>query len=79
MYKTNIDFIEEINLKQNSWKATSYEFLNNMKISELIKMAGGKKSRIYGAKPKPAIVDEETRAIADLLPDNFGLIFLNYF
>ena len=72
MYKTNFEHIEEINSKQKRWKATSYDFLNTMKISDLIKMAGGKKSRIHGPKPRPAPVDEETSKMASVLPDSFG-------
>ena len=38
LYKTNYNFIDEINKKQNSWQAAAYEFLEGMKISDLIKM-----------------------------------------
>lgn len=46
LYQTDREFVEKINGKQSSWTATHYDFLNQMKISDLIKMAGGKKSRI---------------------------------
>jgi hypothetical protein len=79
MFKTNFDHIEEINSKQKVWKATSYDFLNEMKISDLIRMAGGKKSRIYGPKPTPAPVDEETTKMVAELPDSFGWLALRIF
>jgi hypothetical protein len=41
-----VDFVNEINAKQSSWKARHYEFLENMKITDLVRMAGGKKSKI---------------------------------
>ena len=43
-----------------------------MKISDMIKMAGGKKSKIFGAKPKPAPVSDEVRKLASELPTQFG-------
>jgi cathepsin C len=70
MYKTNFDFIEEINSKQSSWKATSYDFLNDMKMSDLIKLAGGKKSKIF-EKPTPSPVDELTFELASEMPESF--------
>lgn len=45
-YKTDFDYIQRLNAKQTSWKAKHYDFLNEMKIDDLIKMAGGKKSKI---------------------------------
>lgn len=45
IYKKNLDFIEKINSQQNSWTATHYEFMQTMTIGDLVKMAGGKKSR----------------------------------
>ena len=47
-YAANFDFINKINSVQSSWKATNYEFMEGKKISDLVRMAGGKKSRIYG-------------------------------
>lgn len=46
LYSTNFDHIDQINSVQSSWKAGHYEFMNKMTISDLIKMAGGKKSKI---------------------------------
>ena len=75
LYKTNPIFIDEINRKQSGWRAKAYDFLNSMTISDLVKMAGGKKSKIYGAKPKPAPISDETRQTASELPSAFGTIF----
>ena len=45
LYKKNSKFVEEINNKQKSWKATHYEFMEKYTISDLVRMCGGKKSR----------------------------------
>ena len=45
-YVKNSKFVEEINEKQESWVATHYDFMTDLKISDLVRMAGGKKSKI---------------------------------
>jgi hypothetical protein len=45
-YQTDKDYVNRINKIQSSWKATHYDFLNKLTVGELIKMAGGKKSRL---------------------------------
>ena len=45
-YKKNSDFLEKINSKQSSWTATHYDFMTKMTIKSLIRMAGGKNSRM---------------------------------
>ncbi|CAF0785362.1 unnamed protein product [Brachionus calyciflorus] len=70
LYQTDKDHIEKINSIQSSWTATHYDFLNEMKISDLIKMAGGKKSNII-SRPKPSPIDKETQILASKLPDEF--------
>ena len=70
LYKKNSDLVQQINKAQSSWAATHYEIFEGKKISELVKMAGGKKSLILG-KPKPAPVDEKTLELASKLPDSF--------
>jgi hypothetical protein len=47
-YKSNPHFVKNINNKQTSWTAKHYEYMNSMTIADLIKMAGGKKSKILG-------------------------------
>ena len=45
LFKRNDQFVNEINAKQNKWNARHYEFMEKYTISDIIKMAGGKKSR----------------------------------
>jgi 2-polyprenyl-3-methyl-5-hydroxy-6-metoxy-1,4-benzoquinol methylase len=44
-FKRNQNFIREINAKQSSWQATHYSQSEKYTINEMIRMAGGKKSR----------------------------------
>lgn len=70
IYSKNLNFVNKINSHQSSWTAKHYDFMENMKITDLVRMAGGKNSKIIN-KPKPAPTDEATRKLADSLPDNF--------
>jgi cathepsin C len=45
-FKTNIEFVNKINIHQSSWTARNYDFLEGKSIEDLIRMAGGKKSKI---------------------------------
>lgn len=69
-YVKNSKFVEEINEKQESWVATHYDFMTDLKISDLVRMAGGKKSKIED-KPVPAPIDTKTKKLADSLPTSF--------
>lgn len=70
LYKPNLDFIERINMKQKSWQATHYEFLEQMTIKQIVRMAGGEKSKGF-AKPRPAKVSPEVATMAKQLPESF--------
>ena len=48
LYQKNLDFVESINNRQNSWTATHYPFMEQMTIADLVNRAGGKKSAIIG-------------------------------
>lgn len=45
-YRYNSTFVSEINKYQSSWKAAKYPEYNNMEIEDLIRRAGGRKSKI---------------------------------
>lgn len=69
-YRANTSFIDEINHHQKSWRAVQYEEFEGMDLEDMIKMAGGRKSRVPNIpKPKPATHDE-IRA-AQNLPESF--------
>ena len=70
LYEKNLEFVAQINSVQKSWVATHYDFLEGKKVSELVNMAGGKKSIILG-KPKPAPADKRTLELAAQLPESF--------
>jgi cathepsin C len=44
-YKTNTNFIDQINSAQSLWTAKSYDHMNKMTIMDVIRRAGGKNSR----------------------------------
>lgn len=69
-FRTNYDFINEINKKQSLWKATAYRDMEDMTLEDLVRRAGGRKSKIIGI-PKPAPVSEEVKRVADKLPEIF--------
>lgn len=45
-YKHNMDFIDSINLVQQSWKATHYPEHETYTLQELFNRAGGSASRV---------------------------------
>ncbi|KAJ8301667.1 hypothetical protein KUTeg_020654 [Tegillarca granosa] len=69
-YKTNYDFIDAINKKQTSWKADKYSMFEHMPMEDLLKMAGGRNSRIV-SRPKPYPVTREVLEEAAKLPAAF--------
>ncbi|XP_019631919.1 PREDICTED: dipeptidyl peptidase 1-like isoform X1 [Branchiostoma belcheri] len=69
-YKTNLDFIDQINGAQSSWQAGVYPEYEKFTHEDLIRRAGGKKSRLPH-RPRPAPVTEETRLAAAQLPESF--------
>jgi len=70
LYEKNEEHVARINKKQSTWKAGNYEFMNGMKISDLVKMAGGPKSKILG-KPRATKPSQEDIKKASALPDSF--------
>lgn len=70
LYKPSLDFIERINLKQKSWQATHYEFLQKMTKKQIVRMAGGEKSKGF-TKPRPARVSPEMATMVKQLPESF--------
>ncbi|XP_078588019.1 dipeptidyl peptidase 1-like isoform X1 [Branchiostoma floridae x Branchiostoma japonicum] len=69
-FKTNLDFIEQINSAQSSWQAVVYPEYEKFTRNDLIRRAGGRKSRLPH-RPRPAPVSEETRLAAAQLPESF--------
>lgn len=49
-YRIDHDFITQINQKQNLWKATTYKEMEDMTLEDLVRRAGGRKSKIIGYK-----------------------------
>ena len=45
-YKYDTDYLMRINKAQSSWQATKYDYLQGRPTQDLIKMAGGRKSKI---------------------------------
>jgi hypothetical protein len=35
LYQSNLEYVEQLNKVQSSWKATHYDFMNQMKISDV--------------------------------------------
>lgn len=62
-------FINAINSNQTHWKATSYKMFQGRRMTEIIRMAGGKRSaRTF---PKCAPVTKEHLQLASTLPKQF--------
>jgi hypothetical protein len=47
-FRNNHDFINQINQKQTLWKATAYKEMEDMTMEDLVRRAGGRKSKIIG-------------------------------
>ncbi|XP_048738617.1 dipeptidyl peptidase 1-like [Ostrea edulis] len=69
-YRIDHDFITQINQKQNLWKATTYKEMEDMTLEDLVRRAGGRKSKIIGI-PKPASASEKVKRIAEKLPETW--------
>ncbi|XP_076073322.1 dipeptidyl peptidase 1-like isoform X2 [Mytilus galloprovincialis] len=70
LYKTDHSFIKKINQHQKSWQAVHYPEYEKMTVEDMIKRAGGRKSRIIG-RPTPAKPTREQTLKAQSLPDSF--------
>lgn len=62
--------VRRINSQQGGWTAKVYKHLRGKSTEELLRMAGGRKSRL-AHRPKPKPVDEETRQKVANLPEEF--------
>nr|AHX24182.1 cathepsin C [Sinonovacula constricta] len=69
-YQSDIELIKTINQGQNSWKAVQYPQFENMDFEDMIRMAGGRKSRIHN-KPSPAPITQEQHQQLKSLPAEF--------
>ncbi|WAR25374.1 CATC-like protein [Mya arenaria] len=69
-YQSDAALVSEINRAQRSWRAVKYPQFERMDIEDMIKMAGGRKSRIPSI-PKPAPATPEHTRLADNLPTEF--------
>ncbi|KAH3818718.1 dipeptidyl peptidase 1-like isoform X2 [Dreissena polymorpha] len=69
-YQSNTTLVGEINRSQKSWKAAKYAQFEGMQIEDMIRMAGGRKSRIPSI-PKPVAVRSEHARMASDLPKSF--------
>jgi hypothetical protein len=45
MYRHNSNFVKQINQVAKTWTAKQYDFMSKMTLDEVIRMAGGKKSK----------------------------------
>ena len=45
-YRANHSYVADINSHQKSWRAVAYNEFEGMKLEDMIRMAGGIKSRI---------------------------------
>ncbi|XP_026867986.2 dipeptidyl peptidase 1 [Electrophorus electricus] len=70
LYKHDMDFVERINLVQDSWRATAYSEHETFTIQELMQRAGGRGSRVP-RRVKPAQVDVELAKMAAALPQHW--------
>ncbi|XP_041350436.1 dipeptidyl peptidase 1-like isoform X2 [Gigantopelta aegis] len=69
-YKINLQFIDEINRVQSSWKAAVYPEYGGMALEDLVNRAGGRKSRVVGI-PKPAPISRHDELKVQQLPKQF--------
>ncbi|XP_060081343.1 dipeptidyl peptidase 1-like [Ylistrum balloti] len=69
-YTTDHEMLHNINTKQGSWKAQAYPHFEKMTMDEIIKVAGGRKSRIYGQARAVQPTKEEVLSTLNL-PEAF--------
>ncbi|XP_076832491.1 dipeptidyl peptidase 1 [Brachyhypopomus gauderio] len=70
LYKHDMDFVERINLVQDSWRATAYSEHETFTIQELMQRAGGRGSRVP-RRVRPAPVDDKLAKMAAMLPEHW--------
>uniref|UniRef100_A0A6J0SI00 Dipeptidyl peptidase 1 n=1 Tax=Pogona vitticeps TaxID=103695 RepID=A0A6J0SI00_9SAUR len=68
-YLNNFDFVKAINAVQKSWKATTYREYETLTLEDLVRRAGGSRSR--APRPKPAPLTAELVNEASSLPKSW--------
>ncbi|NWH45892.1 CATC peptidase, partial [Fregata magnificens] len=69
LYVHNFDFVNAINARQKSWRATRYKEYENFVLEELTRRAGGLYSR--APRPKPAPLTPELLKKVSGLPESW--------
>ncbi|XP_045180244.1 dipeptidyl peptidase 1-like [Mercenaria mercenaria] len=69
IFRNSETYISAINANQTKWKATNYKMFEGMKVADVIRMAGGKRSA--KAFPRCAPVKKEHRKMLNSLPAQF--------
>ncbi|XP_069141870.1 dipeptidyl peptidase 1-like [Argopecten irradians] len=69
-YTTDHDMLYNINSKQSSWKAGAYPHFEKMTMDEIIRMAGGRKSRIHGQPRATRPTDKDLKSTTGY-PESF--------
>ncbi|CAI9591363.1 unnamed protein product [Staurois parvus] len=65
-YRNNPAFVEQINSVQKSWTATVYPEYKTMSMEDILKRAGGRKSRIASIPPPaPMPIEEKYKGLPD--------------
>lgn len=76
LYKLSTKFVNSINNHQSSWKATEYEFLKEKSLADIIRMAGGKRTKNF--KNPPTIKPSKKQSdMASMLPESFSWTNVN--
>lgn len=70
LFKSDTKFIETINSKQSSWSAKSYSWMDGMSHESLLKMRGGRKSKIH-SRPTVSPASPFVRRQAEFLPSEW--------
>ncbi|XP_029141386.1 dipeptidyl peptidase 1 [Protobothrops mucrosquamatus] len=66
---TNYDFVKAINAVQKSWRATAYREYDRLTLQDLVRRAGGLRSKT--PRPKPASLTSEIIQEASNLPESW--------
>lgn len=70
IYKHDEELIASINKKQTGWTAKAYSWMSGMTHGDLMRMRGGKKSKIH-SRPSAASPSLLQRRMAQYLPDSW--------
>ncbi|XP_032075357.1 dipeptidyl peptidase 1 [Thamnophis elegans] len=69
LHVTNYDFVKAINAVQKSWRATAYKEYDGLTLEDLVRRAGGLRSKT--PRPKPAPHTSEILKEASNLPESW--------